>query len=64
MDNKPDHYDEAVEIVKASRKVSVAFLMRKLRIGYTLSAQIVDRMEKDGHIGPYRGEKPRAVLIK
>lgn len=64
MNEKPERYEEALEIVKDSRQVSVQFLMRKLRIGYTWAARIVDRMEKEEHIGPYRGEKPREVFIK
>lgn len=64
MNEKPERYDEALELVKQSQSVSVEYLIRKLRIGYIWAASIVDYMEKEGHVGPWRGETPREVFIK
>ncbi|SEI76607.1 DNA translocase FtsK [Paenibacillus polymyxa] len=61
---KPERYEEALEVVKANRKASVTFLQRKMRIGYVWAARIIDRMEQEGLIGPYRGDKPREIHIK
>ncbi len=56
-------YEEAVEMVRRLGKASVSLLQRRLRIGYTRSARLIDRMEEEGIIGPaVEGAKPREVL--
>lgn len=64
MNEKPERYEEAVEIVKSQKYASIQFLQRKMRIGYTWSARIINLMESEGLIGPYRGDKGREVYIK
>ena len=60
-----DIYDRAVAIVKRERKASTSLLQRKLSLGYSRAARIIDRMEKEGLIGPDRGAgKPREVFIE
>lgn len=56
-------YDEAVRIVVATGMASVSMLQRRLSIGYSRSARLIDRMEEEGIIGGSRGSKPRQVLI-
>lgn len=58
-----ERYQEAVQIVKETKSCSVTILQRKMRIGYTYGARIVDRMEKEGLVSPYRGAQPREVYI-
>ncbi|MFH1812226.1 MAG: DNA translocase FtsK [Pseudomonadota bacterium] len=60
-----EHYDAAVAIVAESRQVSISMIQRRLKIGYNRSARIVERMEKDGLIGPqYPGNKQREVFVQ
>lgn len=63
MDEEP-FYKDAKEIVINCQKASASFLQRKLRIGYSRSARIIDMLEEDGVVGPADGAKPRAILIK
>ncbi|MFC8686015.1 DNA translocase FtsK [Brevibacillus porteri] len=58
-----ERYREAVQIVKETKQCSVSMMQRKMRIGYIYGAYIVDRMEKEGLISPYRGAQPREVYI-
>ncbi len=56
-------YDEAVAIVREMRRASISLLQRRLRIGYTRSARLVDQLEERGIIGPAKGgSKAREVL--
>jgi S-DNA-T family DNA segregation ATPase FtsK/SpoIIIE len=56
-------YAEAVEMVRRLDKASVSLLQRRLRIGYTRAARLIDAMEAQGIIGPpTEGSKPREVL--
>lgn len=54
---------EALQLVIESNQASVSLLQRRLRIGYTRAARIIDEMEAKGYVGPYEGSKPRRVLI-
>ena len=56
-------YDEAVRIVLQTRRGSVSLLQRKLEIGYTRAARLVDMMAEDGIVGGYKGSKAREVII-
>ncbi len=56
-------YDQAVEMVRRLNKASVSLLQRRLRIGYTRAARLIDMMEAEGIVGPAQeGSKPRDVL--
>jgi S-DNA-T family DNA segregation ATPase FtsK/SpoIIIE len=56
-------FDEAVQIVREMRRASISLLQRRLRIGYTRSARLVDQLEAKGIIGPAQsGSQPREVL--
>ncbi|RMG76992.1 MAG: DUF87 domain-containing protein [Chloroflexi bacterium] len=56
-------YAEAVELVRRLNKASVSLLQRRLRIGYTRAARLIDVMEAEGVVGPpTEGSKPREVL--
>ncbi len=61
--DRDELYDEAVTIVREMRRASISLLQRRLRIGYTRAARLVDQLEVDGIIGPaQRGSQPREVL--
>ena len=60
-------YDEmlpqAVEVVIETKSCSVSMLQRRIKLGYSRAARIVDQMEELGVVGPYEGAKPRKVLV-
>ena len=60
---KDDLYMQAVEIVIGTKQASVSMVQRKLRVGYTRAARMIDIMEEEGIVGPYNGSKPREILI-
>ncbi len=55
-------YDEAVKIVTESRKASISWVQRRLKIGYNRAARIVEQMEASGVVGPVSGGGSREVL--
>ena len=60
---KDELYDEAVRVVMESNQASVSILQRRMRLGYTRAARIIDIMELEGLVGPYEGSKPRRILV-
>jgi S-DNA-T family DNA segregation ATPase FtsK/SpoIIIE len=58
-----DLYHQAVQIVVEAKQASVSLLQRRMRIGYTRAARLIDSMEAKGIVGPYEGSKPREVLL-
>jgi len=55
-------YDEAVRIVLETQRGSVSLLQRRLEIGYSRSARLVDMMAEEGIVGEYKGSQAREVL--
>ncbi len=62
-DQSDEYYDEAVRLVIETNQASVSILQRRLRLGYTRAARLIDMMEQNGLVGPYCGSKPRDILI-
>jgi S-DNA-T family DNA segregation ATPase FtsK/SpoIIIE len=62
-DGLDELYDQAVQIVVEAKQASVSLLQRRMRVGYTRAARLVDQMEARGIVGPYEGSKPREVLL-
>jgi S-DNA-T family DNA segregation ATPase FtsK/SpoIIIE len=58
-----DMFKDAVRAVIEGRKASTSYLQRRLRIGYSRAARIIEEMEEQGIIGPADGSRPREVLI-
>ncbi|WP_338556044.1 DNA translocase FtsK [Paenibacillus sp. KS-LC4] len=56
-------FDQAVQIVVEAKQASVSLLQRRMRIGYTRAARLIDEMEARHIVGPYEGSKPREVLL-
>ncbi|MBE6729503.1 MAG: DNA translocase FtsK [Ruminococcaceae bacterium] len=54
---------DAIRAVVEQGQASTSFLQRKLKLGYSRAARIMDQMEAKGVIGPYEGSKPRQILI-
>jgi DNA segregation ATPase FtsK/SpoIIIE, S-DNA-T family len=62
-DDTDDLFDEAARIIVRSQQGSVSLLQRKLSVGYTRAARIVDQLEEAGIVGPFEGSKARQVLV-
>jgi len=62
-DQKDEYYDEAVRLVIETNQASVSILQRRMRLGYTRAARLIDMMELNGIVGPYVGSKPRDILV-
>ena len=56
-------YSDAVKCVIDGGKASTSYLQRRLRIGYSRAARLMEEMEEQGIIGPADGSRPREVLI-
>jgi len=57
-------YDQALDLVSRMEEVSVSKLQREMRLGYNKAAKIIERMEREGIVGPANGVKPRQVMIR
>ena len=57
-----DLYEDACRIVLATGRGSVSLLQRKLEIGYTRAARLIDMMAAEGIVGDYKGSKAREVV--
>lgn len=63
LNNESDEfYEEAVKLV-VKYSASISMLQRRLHVGHSRAARLIDLMEADGIVGPYVGSKPREVLI-
>ncbi len=58
-----DIINQAIEIIRETRRASTSSLQRRLRIGYTRAARVIDILEERGILGPPRGSEPREILI-
>jgi S-DNA-T family DNA segregation ATPase FtsK/SpoIIIE len=56
-------YNEALEVLKSTRRASTSMLQRRLRIGYNRAARIMEIMEDKGIVGPENGSSPREILV-
>ncbi len=63
-DQDDDLYEEAAKLVVTERQASASFLQRRMRIGFSRAARLIDMMERDGLLGPPQGSKPREVLVR
>jgi len=63
VDLEDELFDEAARIVIRSGQGSVSLLQRRLRVGYSRAARLVDLLEDAGVVGPFEGSKAREVLV-
>ena len=61
--DKDELYDEAARIVVQTGQASISYLQRKMRIGFSRAARLVDMMEAEGLVSGATGGKPREVLV-
>jgi DNA segregation ATPase FtsK/SpoIIIE-like protein len=56
-------YSRALELVREKDAcISISLFQRKMSLGYTVAARLMDRLEQDGIVSPYAGAKPRTLL--
>jgi S-DNA-T family DNA segregation ATPase FtsK/SpoIIIE len=56
-------FDEAVRVVLDTGQASISMVQRRLRVGYTRAARLIDMMELKGIVGPHSGSKAREILV-
>lgn len=61
--NYDDLLPQAVDVIFEVKQASVSMLQRRLKLGYSRAARLVDQMEELGIVGPFEGSKPRQILI-
>ncbi|NBB72498.1 MAG: DNA translocase FtsK, partial [Bacteroidetes bacterium] len=64
VEGTDDLFEEAAHVIVRRQQGSVSLLQRKLAVGYTRAARIVDQLEDAGIVGPYAGTKARDVLVE
>ena len=57
-------YDEAVRVVLTTGQASASYLQRRLKLGYSRAARLIEIMEANGVVGPSQGSKPREILLR
>ena len=62
-DEDEDLIEQCIEVIRSEQKASVSLLQRRLRLGYTRAARIMDELETRGVVGPSKGAEPRDILI-
>ncbi len=63
MEEEDELLEAALEIIRQTKRASTSMLQRRLRIGYTRAARIMDLLEQRGVVGPAQGSDPREILI-
>ncbi|MBD3290670.1 hypothetical protein GF337_17825 [candidate division KSB1 bacterium] len=62
-EERDELFNEALKMVVRHQQGSSSLLQRRLKIGYTRAARIIDQLELAGYVGPADGSKPREVLV-
>jgi S-DNA-T family DNA segregation ATPase FtsK/SpoIIIE len=57
-------YEDAVRVVLSTGQASASYLQRRLKLGYSRAARLVEIMEANGIVGPSQGSKPREILVR
>ena len=63
IDEDEDIIQPCIEVIRSEQKASVSLLQRRLRLGYTRAARIMDELEGRGIVGPSKGAEPRDILL-
>jgi S-DNA-T family DNA segregation ATPase FtsK/SpoIIIE len=62
-DEDEELVEKCVEVMRQEKKASTSLFQRRLRLGYTRAARILDILEQRGYVGPGEGAKPREILV-
>jgi len=63
IDEDEEIVQQCIEVIRSEQKASVSLMQRRLRLGYTRAARIMDELENRGIVGPSKGAEPRDILI-
>jgi S-DNA-T family DNA segregation ATPase FtsK/SpoIIIE len=63
IDEDEEIVQQCIEVIRSEQKASVSLLQRRLRLGYTRAARIMDELEGRGIVGPSKGAEPRDILL-
>jgi S-DNA-T family DNA segregation ATPase FtsK/SpoIIIE len=63
MDEDDELIEQAIEVIRQMKRASTSGVQRRLKIGYTRAARIMDILEEKGIVGPANGSDPREILI-
>jgi S-DNA-T family DNA segregation ATPase FtsK/SpoIIIE len=63
IDEDEDLIQQCIEVIRSEQKASVSLMQRRLRLGYTRAARIMDELENRGIVGPSKGAEPRDILL-
>ncbi len=63
IDEDEEIIQQCIEVIRSEQKASVSLMQRRLRLGYTRAARIMDELESRGIVGPSKGAEPRDILI-
>lgn len=63
-DSRDELFDEAAELIVRHQQGSVSLIQRRLKVGYSRAARIIDELEAAGIVGPFDGSKARQVLVE
>jgi S-DNA-T family DNA segregation ATPase FtsK/SpoIIIE len=64
LDSRDEYFEEAAQLIVRHQQGSVSLLQRRLKVGYSRAARLVDELEAAGIVGPFDGSKARMVLIE
>ncbi len=62
-DQDDELFDDAIRVVLETGQASISMVQRRLRVGYTRAARLIDMMEMRGIVGPHSGSKAREILV-
>jgi len=62
-DEDEELIEKCIEVIRSEQRASVSLMQRRLRLGYTRAARIMDELERRGIVGPGKGAEPREILI-
>jgi S-DNA-T family DNA segregation ATPase FtsK/SpoIIIE len=63
IDEDEELIEQCIDVIRSEQKASVSLMQRRLRLGYTRAARIMDELERRGVVGPSKGAEPRDILI-
>jgi S-DNA-T family DNA segregation ATPase FtsK/SpoIIIE len=64
LQDRDELFDEAARLVVEYQQASTSFLQRRMKVGYSRAARLMDELERAGIVGPAEGAKPRQIYAE